>query len=133
MTKAGFDKLIRYLEGAFRVKLAQHERDAYWLTLGPDDDAVTFERAIEYVRSERARFGFPKPGELIPQEISPIQDYHRPFKALPERMGPSQEEARELLGEMRQSLRPFPPDPRRGFSDRLRELRKRAPKPEDAA
>lgn len=68
MTEKGFEKLIHYLEGAFREKLEVNERDAYWLSLAQDDDEGTFRRAIAYVRGERARYGFPKPGDIAKPE-----------------------------------------------------------------
>jgi hypothetical protein len=138
MTPEGFDKLVRYLEGAFRTQLEQHERDAYWLTLSQDDDAVTFRQAVAYVRSEDSKYGFPKPGDLIyhappapPAYMVEAAETERLYGSRPA-LPPSAEEARQLLGPMREAVKPFPERSRKG-SDNLRELRRKFPNPEGAA
>lgn len=71
MTCEGFTKLVKFLEGAFRESLTPMQRDAYWLALAPDDDAEVFHQAIAHVRSDRAHYGFPKPGDLVPRSARP--------------------------------------------------------------
>lgn len=66
MTKAGFEKAILLLEGAFRQTLTGNERDAYWMLWLDQDDSAIMRAAVAYARDpKRSRFGFPKPGDLL--------------------------------------------------------------------
>lgn len=60
--------MIAFLEAVFRTKLTTQERDAYYLLLKDEDTRMVMARAIAYCKGPAARFGFPKPGDLIEQE-----------------------------------------------------------------
>lgn len=69
MTRAEFEKIIGFLEGACRTELKSNERDAYWLLLNAEPGSVTMERAVQFCQDrERARFGFPRPADLLPTQ-----------------------------------------------------------------
>lgn len=65
MTEEGFRRLVTYLQGVFGETFTEERRDAYYLTLLNDDDRDVFVAAVAYCRSERARYGVPKPGDLL--------------------------------------------------------------------
>ena len=66
MTEAGFKQIVNLLEGAFRTTLSKKERDAYWMLWLDQDDSAIMRAAVTYARDpKRARFGFPKPGDLL--------------------------------------------------------------------
>lgn len=71
MTQAEFDDVVKFLEGAFRDHLTAGQRDAYALMWTEEDGPTLMRRAIEYARSDRARYGFPKPGDLLKQAMDP--------------------------------------------------------------
>lgn len=70
MTTDGFSSVLSLLEGAFRETLSDKERKAYWELLGDQPDWAVQARAIEYARGPQARYGFPKPSDLIAQTIT---------------------------------------------------------------
>lgn len=133
MTPEGFEELVRYLEGIFGVTMGRQQRDAYFLTLGPDEDAAILAGAVAYVRSDRARYGLPKPGDLIPQPapdrpayLVEAERYERehPHGALPP--APlTAEESRAVV----EALKRHDPDPPRlpsqaiSLADRIRAWR----------
>lgn len=65
MTETEFGKVIDFLEGAWGATMAGKQRDAYWLLLREADAASVMANAIRLARSSRARYGVPKPGELL--------------------------------------------------------------------
>lgn len=65
MTESEFGKVVDFLEGAWGVTMAGKQRDAYWLLLRESDPAAVMANAIRLARSARARYGVPKPGELL--------------------------------------------------------------------
>lgn len=65
MTESEFGKVIDFVEGAWGATMAGKQRDAYWLLLREADPAVVMANAIRLARSSRARYGVPKPGELL--------------------------------------------------------------------
>jgi len=75
MTEQGFIVAMNFLEGAFRTKLAQNERDAYWIILRDRSDEDVLENARDYCLSEQSRFGFPKPVELAQPRLPRIGDF----------------------------------------------------------
>ncbi len=70
MTTNGFATVLSLLEGAFRETLSAKERKAYWMLLRDQPDEAVQARAIEYARGQQARYGFPKPSDLIAQTIT---------------------------------------------------------------
>lgn len=65
MTQEQFDEIVHFLEGAYGSELGGKQRDAWWLLLRDEDGGQILRAAVEHARSERARYGMPKPGELI--------------------------------------------------------------------
>lgn len=98
MTRPGFAKLIGYLEGVFMVQLTGPQRDAWWETLKADQDADLQSAALEYVRSERVRFGFPKPGDLLMHNRTVPTE---PENTRPQWTETEREEAKALVASLR--------------------------------
>ena len=69
MSKDEFDGIIGFLEGLSLKKLDGNERDAFWTVLQSENPKRVMKRAKEYGSDERARFGFPKPFDLIPERV----------------------------------------------------------------
>jgi len=66
MTHDEFGKIVAFCEGAFRGDVSPKERDAWWLLLHDEPAAQVMARAVALAKSpERARYGMPKPGELL--------------------------------------------------------------------
>ena len=51
-------------KGLLSLGIQPNERDAYWISLAETADDPAYARALGYVRGEKSRFGFPRPGDL---------------------------------------------------------------------
>jgi len=65
MTTDEFGRIVAFVEGAFGGSLPDKARDAWWLLLHGESAEAVMERAVRLAQSDRARYGMPKPGELL--------------------------------------------------------------------
>lgn len=66
MTQREFTAIVRFLEGAYRTKLDATEAAAYFAVLKAHTAQAVMAEAMRLSASEESRYGFPKPGQLVP-------------------------------------------------------------------
>ena len=78
MKKNEFDEIVRFCEGAFSEDLTAKQRDAWWILMREESASEIMRVAVELARSERSKFGMPKPGQFLSQ----VSSYEKTLKEL---------------------------------------------------